>query len=106
MKAVRGYRHDYLAMVLDYSRPGVLQVDMTKYVKSMIEDFPSKLEGIGTFPWTNKLFTVDSKSKKLDDERAKILHTFVMKGMFLCKRARQDIQPGIALLATRTSEPN
>jgi hypothetical protein len=106
VKAVRGHRHDYLAMVLDYSRPGVLQVDMTKYVKSMIEDFPLKLEGIGTFPWTAKLFTVDTKSKRLDDERASVFHTFVMKGMFLSKRARQDIQPGIAFLATRTSEPN
>ena len=29
-----------------------------------------------------------------------------MKGMFLCKRGRQDIQPGIAFLATRTTKPN
>ena len=29
-----------------------------------------------------------------------------MKGMFLCKQARQDIQPGIAFLSTQTSEPN
>ena len=105
VKAVRGHRHDYLAMVLDYSFPGVLQIDMTNYVKSMVEDFPAKIEGVGTFPWTNKLFIVDPKSKRLDDERARMFHTFVMKGMFLCKRARQDIQPGIAFLATRTSEP-
>jgi hypothetical protein len=91
VKAVRGHRHDYLAMVLDYSRPGVLTVDMTKYVTSMVEDFPAKLEGVGRFPWTNKLFNVDPNSKKLDGERAGIFHTFVMKG--------------IAFLATRTSEP-
>ena len=53
-----------------------------------------------------KFFLVDLKSKQLDDERARIFHTFVMKGMFLCKRGRQDIQPGIAFLATRTTEPN
>ena len=29
-----------------------------------------------------------------------------MKGMFLCKHGRQDIQPGIAFLATHTAEPN
>jgi hypothetical protein len=29
-----------------------------------------------------------------------------MKGMFLCKRGRQDIQPGIAFLASRTTDPN
>jgi hypothetical protein len=34
---VRGHCHDYLAMELDFSRPGVLEVDMrTKYVKSMV----------------------------------------------------------------------
>jgi hypothetical protein len=105
VKAVRGHRHDYLAMVLDYSNPGVLKLDMTKYVKMMVEDFPLTLTGTGMFPWTNKLFTVDPKSKRLDDERTSIFHTFVMKGMFLCKRARQDVQPGIAFLSTRTSEP-
>ena len=108
VKPVRGHRHDYLvAMILDYSLPGVLRVDMTNYVKSMVEDIPEKLEGIGIiFPWTNKLFTVDPKSRKLANERARTFHTFVMKGMFLCKRARQDIQPGIAYLVTPTTEPN
>ena len=33
-------------------------------------------------------------------------HTFVMKGMFLAKRARQDILTGIAFLATQVREPN
>jgi hypothetical protein len=106
VKVMRGKKHDYLAMTLDYSLPGVLRVDMTKYVKSMIDDFPHKLEGVEKFPWTDKLFTVDTKSKKLEHEKAKIFHIFVMKGMFLCKRGRQDIQPGIAFLATRTIEPN
>jgi len=49
VKVVRGHWHDYLAMVLDYSVPGVLKVDMTKYLKSMIEDFPTKLEGKGVW---------------------------------------------------------
>ena len=34
----------------------------------MINDFPDKLEGVGKFPWTDKLFTVDTKSKKLEYE--------------------------------------
>jgi hypothetical protein len=105
VKVVRGKKHDYLAMTLDYSNPGVLKVDMTAYVKSMIKDFPEKLTGTGKFPWTEKLFKVDEESKKLNPDQAKIFHTFVMKGMFLCKRGRQDIQPGIAFLSTRTLSP-
>ena len=105
IKVIRGHRHDYLAMTMDYSSPGVLKLDMTKYVKSMVDEFPNPLKETGMYPWTNSLFNVDPKSKKLDNERASIFHTFVMKGMFLCKRARQDIQPGIAFLSTRTSAP-
>ncbi|KAG7371066.1 reverse transcriptase RNA-dependent DNA polymerase [Nitzschia inconspicua] len=104
IKAVRGKRHDYLAMWLDYTEEGVLQVDMRPYVKSMIEDFPEKI-GTSRNPWTEKLFQTDDKSKKLEKKKAKDFHTFVMKGMFLCKRGRQDIQPAIAFLSTRTSEP-
>jgi hypothetical protein len=33
VKAVRGHRHDYLAMVLDFSEPEVLKLEMTDYVK-------------------------------------------------------------------------
>jgi len=31
-------------MTLDYTTPGVLQVDITEYVKSMVEDFPKKVQ--------------------------------------------------------------
>ena len=105
VKATRGHKHDYLAMTLDYSSPGVLKVDMTAYVKGMVNDFPEQLTGKGKVPWTENLFKVDPESKKLKPDKAKIFHTFVMKGMFLCKRGRQDIQPGIAFLSTRTQAP-
>jgi hypothetical protein len=94
-------------MILDFLIPGVLQLDMTPYVKSMIEDFPDKLSGKTMTPWNENLFKVDPTSKRLvDSERAKIFHTFVMKGMFLCKRGRQDIQPAIAFMTTRVTNPN
>jgi hypothetical protein len=106
VKAVHGKRHDYLALILDFSSPGMLKVDMTPYVKSMIEDFPEKLSGNTKAPWSEKLFQVNTMAKKLGSERAKVFHTFVMKGMFLCKRGHQDIQPAVAFLATRVTEPN
>ena len=105
VKTTRGKRHDYLAMTLDFSEPGVLTLDMTDYVKGMIKDFPYKLSGISKQPHTEKLFKVDD-SKKLDPERAALFHTFVMKGMFVSKRGRQDISPDIAFLTTRVQDPN
>jgi hypothetical protein len=134
VKAIRGNRHDYLAMILDFSIPGILQVDMTPYVKSMIEEFPDKLSGKTKTPWNENLFKVDLKSmieefpdklsgktktpwnenlfkvdpnsKCLETKQAKVFHMFVMKGMFLCKCGCQDIQPAIAFMVTRVTEPN
>lgn len=66
VKAVRGHRQDYSAMVLDYLRPGVLKVDITNYVQLRSRIFQQSLKVcIGMFLWTNKVFTVDPKSKKL-----------------------------------------
>jgi len=48
--------------------------------------------------WTENLFKVDESSKRLGLEREETFHTFVMKGMFLCKRCRPEIQPAIAFL--------
>jgi hypothetical protein len=106
VKAIHGNRHDYLAMILNFSIPGILQVNMTPYVKSMIEEFPDKLSGKTKTPWNENLFKVDSNSKHLETKQAKVFHTFVMKGMFLCKRGCQDIQPAVAFMVTRVTEPN
>jgi hypothetical protein len=100
VKSTRGKKHDYLAMILEYSSTGVLKVNMVKYVKNMVEDFPEKLEGKEKCPWNEKLFKVDEKLKKLGKEKSEQFHTFVAKGLFLCKRGRPDIQPAIAFLAT------
>jgi hypothetical protein len=96
VKATRGQKHDYLGMTLDYTLPGTLKVDMTQYVKAIIEEFPENLSGKSACAWSENIFKVNEDAKKLDKETAAIFHTFDMKGMFLCKRGRQDIQPGIA----------
>jgi hypothetical protein len=72
----------------------------------MIEEFPDKLSGEIKTPWNENLLKVDPNSKHLKTKQAKVFHTFVMKGMFLCKRGLQDIQPAIAFMATRVAEPN
>ena len=104
--AVRGHKHDYLAMNLDYSSRGKLKVDMQYYIENMIEEFPFEVKGNNTAPWNDTLFQVTQTAKRLDEETQAIFHTFVMKAMFLCKRARPDIKPGVCFLATRTHEPN
>jgi hypothetical protein len=94
VKAVRGKRHDYLAMNLDYQIPGVVKIDMVSYVKDIIGDFPEEVQETPC-PWIGNIFKVDTNSPHLSKENAELFHTFVAKGLCLCKRARSDIQPAI-----------
>jgi hypothetical protein len=81
VKAVRGTRHDYLAMNLDYGTSGKLKLDMVDYIKGMINEFPDELVK-SSCPWNENLFKVDDKSPKLGKEKAEHFHTFVAKGLF------------------------
>jgi hypothetical protein len=60
-----GKKHDYLAMMLDFTTPGVLKVNMTLYVKKILKDFPIKFKGKSKCPWSKNLFKVDESSNKL-----------------------------------------
>ena len=44
--------------------------------------------------------------KPLDAKRAKLFHTYTMKGMYACKRGRPHIHTAIAILCTRVRDPN
>ncbi len=103
----RGKVHEYLGMELDYSEPGKVKIGMIKYVENMIRDFPVNLKKTDTAktPAGDDLFN-HGQGKKLPKERAEAYHTMVAKGLFLCKRARPDVQPTIAVLCTRVKDPN
>jgi hypothetical protein len=92
-------------MTFDYSAPGKVKVSMIDY-KAMVKEFPENVrKKVVTTPWSESLFKVDGKSKHLTPEFQETFHTIVAKGLFLTKRARQDIQPGVAFLCTRVQNP-
>ena len=101
----RGKVHDYLGMILDYSQAGALKVDMKHFIQAMLEEFPEEIRTYST-PWTERLFHVDNTSPKLDEEKRGVHHTFVMKNMFLVKRGRMDVLPGVTFLSSRVKKPN
>ena len=92
-------------MILDYSQVGVVKVDMRYYIDAMLDEFPEEVREYST-PWTERLFHVDESSPKLDEEKRATHHTFVMKNMFLVKRGRSDVLPGVTFLSSRVREPN
>jgi hypothetical protein len=102
-----GKMHDYLGMELDYQKQGVLKVNRTKYVENMINKFPVKLgkKDMAKTPAGDNLFNLGTGTK-LDTKRSKIFQIFVAKRLFLCKRARPDIQQAILVLCTRVKDLN
>ena len=103
----RGKKHDYLGMELNFSEKGKVKIGMTQYVASIPEVRPEKLKSTDTAvtPASDGLFN-EGQGKKLSEERADAFHRTVAKALFLCKRARPDIQPTIAVLCTRVQGPN
>jgi hypothetical protein len=73
----------------------------------MLNDFPVKLgkKDVVKTPAGDNLFNLGTGAK-LDTKRLEIFHTFMAKGLFLCKRARPDIQLAILVLCTRVRDPN
>jgi hypothetical protein len=107
VKATRGKIHDYLGMTFDFSTPGKVKVGMIDYMASMVDDFSVQFKASDTAPnpTTEDMFNVGD-SKALEKVQAEEFHTFVVKGLFACKRARPDIHPAIAFLTTRVRNPN
>jgi len=107
VKATRGKVHDYLGMKFDFTEKGKVKIDMVDYMSSMVDDFSTKLSptDVAPTPAGEDLFS-EGKGPKLDRQRTEEFHTVVAKGLFASKRARPDIAPTIAVLATRVKSPD
>ena len=92
VKVTRGKEHDYLAMKLIYTDDKGMIVDMRKYLDDMFEEFPVQLTGKTKSPANDNLFRVMPGASPLTKEKAVVFHSFVMKSMFMSKRARPNVQ--------------
>jgi hypothetical protein len=97
----RGRIHDYLGMTLDYPEKGKVTIKMLDYLEKMLADLPDKMDDEAPSPAVKHMFAVNDNQTKVDEEKAQFFHTYVAKTLFLCKRARPDLQTAVAFLCTR-----
>jgi hypothetical protein len=85
---------------------GGVDVDMSEYMTQMSEDFSVQFKPseVAETPAAPNLFEAGT-GKDLPPAQASEFYTFVMKGMFACKRARPDIHTAITGLSTRVRCP-
>ena len=107
VSVTRGKVHDYLGMTFNFENEGEVRISMDDYVARMLEEFPMEFKGEHTAltPAANDLFEI-GKGNKLDKKTAECFHKTVARALFIAKRARPDIQPTVAVLATRVKSPN
>jgi hypothetical protein len=105
MKPSRGKVHDYLGVIFDFSEDGKVKIQMKEYIQNMLEEFKGrdqvKSHKPVTTPAAEHLFRVNKDGRKLSAELMEEFHSTVAKALFLCKRARPDLQPTVPFLCTR-----
>ena len=72
----------------------------------MLTELPEDMEGMATTPAAGHLFKINETPTYLTDEDAMFFHHNVAKLLFLCKRARPDLQMAVAFLSTRVKHPD
>jgi Reverse transcriptase (RNA-dependent DNA polymerase) len=101
----RGKIHDYMGMTIDYSEEGKVKFMMFDCVESILEEALADMDGVTVTSATLELFTVNEDAEPLDDHHAETYHRLTAKQLYLCKRARPDLQPTVAFLTTRVVHP-
>ena len=107
VKTSRGAVHKYLGMQLDFSVDGKVSISMKEYIENIIKEFPENITGTSSTPAAEHLFKIrEQDAKPLSEEKAGVFHTTVAQCLFLCKRARPDIQLAVGFLTTRVQKPD
>jgi hypothetical protein len=73
----------------------------------MLAELPEDMSGESVTPAPNHLFQVNMEDAvKLPAEKSELFHHNAAKLLFLCKRARPDVQTATAFLCTRVKSPD
>jgi len=104
---VRGHKHDYLGMNLDFSTSGAVHIDMIPYIKKINDTFPEKITGVQATPAGDRLFQVQPPTDAtfLSEEKARVFHHMTAQILFL-SRVHRDIQTTVAFLTTHVKRPD
>ena len=102
-----GIIHDYLRMTINYSDDNKVKFMMCDYVEGVLDGAPpTEMDGLAITPAASNLFTVREDTNMLDDEWAELYHHITAQLLYLCQCVRLDLQPTVAFLTTRVTQPD
>ena len=88
--------------------PGTMIFLMIKYLQKIIQEFPEVLRGTTACPATDNIFKIckEEDMELLSEEMAKQFHRTTAQLLFLCKRARPDVETLISFLTNKMKQPD
>ena len=96
-------------MQLDFGTcPGSMIISMIKYPQKILDEWPEVLGVTKACPATDNLFKVQEDEDRvlLCEEMARQFHRTPSQILFLCKRARPDVETLVSFLTTRVKSPD
>ena len=103
----RGPIQEYLGMTLDFSVGGQVTINMSDYVKTMLHDAPTSMDGKAATPAAAHLFRVNTNDPKtLTKEKQEVFVHLVMQGLYLSQQGWPDIRTAISFLCSRLNCPD
>ena len=99
---------DYLGIYLEYGpSAGALLVSMIKYLTKVLEEWSEELRGLKINPLLDNLFVIRDNDTiaLLPKEMVSEFHQMVAELLYLCTRARLDMQILVLFLTTRVKLP-
>jgi hypothetical protein len=102
----RGMILNYLGVTIDYSEDGKVKFIMSDYVQGILDEAPDNMDGTAVTPAASNPFTLRTDAEKLDHGDADTYHRLTAKLLYLCKRARPDLQTAVAFHTTRVMQPD
>jgi Reverse transcriptase (RNA-dependent DNA polymerase) len=75
----KGRIHNYLGMVLHYTKVGCVKINMTDYIKMVLHDIRQEMIGTAKTPVCSHLFVVNEDSEKLEKKGQETYVHYVMQ---------------------------
>ena len=101
-----GKIHEYLGMTIDWSVDGKVIFTMYNYLEDILAEAQDDFDEEDVTPAVSDLFQVDEAYRKLDIPTADMFHRFVVRFLYVAKRAKPDLQVSVAFLCKRVKIQN
>jgi hypothetical protein len=102
----RGKIHEFLGMVIDFTRKGEVSLDMQKHIQDILETGTTDMKGRAETPASSHLFQTRLEATRLEPKDGDLFRTLIAKILYVAGRSRPDLKLALSFLTTRVRAPD